>query len=1021
MSTKFECQICREEYTYSDTTRRTRKTVRSCKCPRCDYVVCSNCQLTFGKAECTNCKYEFSQSFSAQALGPTFYKTIAIPNIISELMIEQKALLETVDVSAILEWEDKCKTIKAALRFGNTLLMPPKPKCLNISISNKYACPINACRGIIINETCNVCLINACNLCRCEKKEKAHICDPIEKDIVMQSKPCPQCASLIQHGGGCSAMICTNCGTKFDWETSTIQMVNSNEHYKGSSIYGISDSRAPDSSSLGCEISNTHPRVAQNTIEQCADETKLRVGVELFNPYPEELISALYVVTDAVRLYKVSRFDELAVSSAWQNKTFDLRVQYLTNVIKETSWQAKVYTIWKKYRAHMLHAPIINMYLTMTDEFQLRIWDAVKENGACSIYTDISTEYSNLVTLCNNGFEAIHENYPISYSPLHIRTLEETQSTEYPPCGFVDKKEEEKEKEEEEVCDNMDTEVKPITLLEYQRGHAANLNAILNTCHFAMDLSMLGSGKTFTAMDIYKKRGYTHGIIIAPASVIGKWEKLVMEYGLVGVCVMSFNMIGGTKTGSNSKASQYIRRGGQVLIGPGDDNIITHTATPRLKQYIKKGMMIIIDEIQNIKNKGTAKTSACKELVNLVQKEYAATNGETKSRVLLISGSPIDNYMQVEQFFKTVGVLKSTQFERFDIGQYSRDRRDFRNQTDITQQFHSDAENIETGILEIRQFCRQFDSNTTNEIQRSFTNKRFSLPIHECYEYFIQIVKPYISSYMTVVGNEHTVFKYNGQYKLWYNTARDNEYKSRMDKLMIRGVQKVESALHRSPEDDHMTALQVLQVLQRGLNMIETAKIPLMVQLIRDAARKNPKCKIVMACNFTRTIKDIVDELTEFGNICVLDGSVPSNKRQDILEAFQAPSVSHRILIGNTKVLSTGIDLDDKHGDYPRICFVSPSYHTIDLYQLSYRFLRSTDTKSDSEMYLVYAKQSPEQHLIKALTKKGNIMKTITLEQAKQSNIVFPCDYTAFIPLAPDNPTGWNQQCDHIFTRCQTR
>ena len=358
--------------------------------------------------------------------------------------------------------------------------------------------------------------------------------------------------------------------------------------------------------------------------------------------------------------------------------------------------------------------------------------------------------------------------------------------------------------------------------------------------------------------------------------------------------------------------------------------------------------------------------------------------------------------------------MKSIQFERFNIGAYSRARR-YGDQTGMDE-----AGNIETGLAEIHNFCVKYDNESASDVKYSYTSLSVygqrTTPILKCYDYFMTVVKPYLSSFMTVSGNNCRVSKYNGMYSLKYG-KKDN-YCLEIKKLLQQGEKKVLQGLRKTSTNDGapMDPLQSLQLIQRGLNMIETSKIPLFVKIVRDALAKKPSCKVVVACNYTLTLSDLERELSEFG-VIIMDGSVSAKKRQALLREFQEPNLNVRVLVGNTKVISTGIDLDDKDGAFPRVCFVSPSYHTIDLYQLSYRFLRSTATQSDSQMYLVYTATGEEKHLIQSLTKKGGIMKMVTQEQSDLAGITFPCDYEVFNPDPPQDETEWNRECDEIFNR----
>jgi hypothetical protein len=1011
----FECSICCEEVKPCKSSRRM---ISKCECPRCEYTVCSLCQTRFGRAECSLCHFEFPRLFIINSLGKSFLKNIAIPNITKKLMLVQRANLGATDVQNSINWINECNKIKKNSRFGGNLQLPPRPTLNGKTITHKHACTIGSCRGIalLFSETvskCNTCSGIMCCACHCKLQNTSdtHVCDQHDLDVLNLSKPCPKCMSLIQHDGGCHDMICTNCSTKFNWNTGNIMTFTTNHHYS-------TDSKI----SVGCTTSFEYPRIALDVIMDIAEKTTNKVGINNFNNYPFKIIECLYNTTDAVREYSKDIFDNINnITSTWINKTHDLRIQYLTNNISDTKWSQQVYSLWTQYRYKLLHSDIINTFLIKTDDLQLYFRELLVDNAPTCEYNNILNEYEALVNICNSCFVDIFNTYPVTCSAMHICTIGEINEntkcslfSKIPVEPKLDSIKKKVKKEKEQVVDT-----KEIQLIEYQVQHVVRLNNIFNTCHFALDLSMLGSGKTYTAMEIYKRRRYTQGLIIAPASMISKWRKLTNEYGLSGISIISFNALGGTKTGTSYSAQHLVRRG--------NSNGNNHIATNELVKCVQNGMMVIIDEIQNIKNKGTAKTSACKEIIRVIYDEYTKTHGNTNSRVLLISGSPIDNYAQIEQFFKTIGVMKSVQFERFNIGAFSRARY-LHNQTGMNE-----AGNIETGLAEIHEFCMNYDKESANNIKYSdsslsvLSHKNYQpSPAQKCYDYFITIIKPYLTSYMIISGNNCQVSKYNGMFPLKYGTDNNCD----IIRLLKQGEASIRKGIqHIGGEGITITnsSVQCLQLIQRGLNMIETSKIPLFVQNARDALIKNPSCKVVIACNFTLTLSDLKRELSEFG-VIVVDGSTSSKKRQHLIDQFQEPNLNVRVLVGNMKVISTGIDLDDKNGAFPRVCFVSPSYHTIDLYQMSYRFIRSTTTRSNSQMYVVYTTlknehdgernlMGGEHHLMKALTKKSSIMKMITQEQSDLADITFPCDYDLFYPEHPQDENKWNKECNEIFNR----
>jgi len=993
----FMCEICCSEYSYNpDAIRKTRKTMLPCTCPKCSYTVCKPCQTRYAKGECANCQFVFSRSFVIECLGQDFHKEIIVPNIIRELMVEQRINLETVDVQSTVAWMKKCQEIRKNSRFGVSQKMPPKPQQTGHTISVKYSCPIGDCRGVVVGTTCSTCNGIICIHCHeqlASESDPSHVCNEDAKLVLQQSKPCPKCYSLIYKIEGCNAMHCTSCDTRFDWITLHVNEQNSNTHYAPENIFGLT--RNVGNNMDFCNTSNRLDKVPRDAIERYINEASEPAKC------PDKLLHFLYTVTGAVREYKVRLFDEIVLTTDLQARTHDLRVQYLLKKITDKIWEQRVYTYYTQYKAHILHANIINVYLSITDGFQIEVRDGILNNADKVVYEDILSRLAQLTKLCNDSFSELHKDYPIDTSQLYIRNVDDTDETVLDDCGFYFNPQCQTNKS---TTATINPDAEDIVLYDYQERHIQELGQILITSHFALDLSMLGAGKTFVAMQLYKSFQYKRGLIITPASMIGKWKELTYKYGLENVEVYSFNELSGSM-GKNLRVGHLIRRADRLV---GQGNVVAYRTTSLFDQYLRDGLFLIIDEIQNIKNAGSAQTRACKELICAISDEYKSSLGATKSRVLLISGSPIDKVEQTIQFYKTVGIMVSQELTQFNIGEFSRRRHDENAPT-------GPIENLNTGLEEIRTYCQLLSPSITYDIRG-----RYYRPEEECYHLFIEVIKPCISRAMVVVGNHHRVRKFNGMYNLIVSDDTTRTSSPCMN-LLSTGIRMLKSCNEgRGSNNEPLASQQMLAILQKALLMIETAKIPVMVQQIRKKMSENPMCKIVLACNFTHTIRDVARELEDEFQPLILDGSVPSNKRQNILRPFQEPNLTRRLLIGNVHVLSSGIDLDDKDGSYPRVCFVSPNYNTIDLYQISYRFLRALDTKSDSEMYMLYVKNRAEMNLLSAIATKGKIMKDVTKEQALMANILFPCDFEPYVEPEPLNPVAWNASCSEIFDKLKT-
>lgn len=87
------------------------------------------------------------------------------------------------------------------------------------------ACPVNRCRGKMVDGYCDKCGAAKCNACG-EAEHEGKECDPAIQSnyqaVKRESKPCPQCKTPIYKDGGCNHVKCARCKTDFNYETLTL-------------------------------------------------------------------------------------------------------------------------------------------------------------------------------------------------------------------------------------------------------------------------------------------------------------------------------------------------------------------------------------------------------------------------------------------------------------------------------------------------------------------------------------------------------------------------------------------------------------------------------------------------------------------------------------------------------------------------------------------------------------------------------------------------------------------------------
>lgn len=526
-----------------------------------------------------------------------------------------------------------------------------------------------------------------------------------------------------------------------------------------------------------------------------------------------------------------------------------------------------------------------------------------------------------------------------------------------------------------------------ITLYPYQEKHVKRLKRILEKSPFALDLSMLGTGKTYTTTRIASDLAIGNIIVIAPAAIKSKWNALQHTYETPPIECLSFCELRSSKCKQPRHGLLNRRDYKRTVTMQSEQRIVDccdFTPTAKLKQLVQDGVLLVIDEIQNIKNL-TSQFHACRALINAVMQPHATEPmGGIKSRVLLLSGSPIDKEVHAVHLLKGLGIMTSEKLADYSV-------------------YHGTYDY--PGLSEIVQFCQRLDPKNPLLADYEIILHQ-NLDNYCCVDYvyllFQGIIKKRLSREMprAALPKGVDITKRNGFFNI--HRLGDRE-------LLGAGVQGLSKASSYNALEHTVNfgtdAAATMSAIQSALIKIETAKIETFVRLARKHLDDRPTSKVIICVNYRATVTDLMRELNDL-NPCALEGRMPSKQREISHRKFQSPTLENRLLISNLTVCSTGIDLDDKVGSFPRIMLVSPMFNTITLYQLCHRLMRM-DTKSCSEVFMVYGKntkQHPcitENRIIDALSKKSTVMKETTNKQFAMG-VVFPGDYEDWTEDDPD-------------------
>lgn len=1091
----FECLVCYSEYKENSVHRRL-------ECSRCQYVVCCHCQKSYCKADCMNCHLEFSFLYITLKLGKGYFAKVLKPAVIDGLLVEEKRILP--ELTHLVKWKRMVEAIRSRVRFGEVYVIPPKP----FGGRGGVPCPRSECRGyyyfygvscsgsgdaaaveadadtvggsaaaVDTMVSCEECKYVICGMCEVvlgkeNENGKMHVCDvnvlENRKAILEETKPCPKCRTRIFRTAGCSHMKCTFCQTFFDWGSGLITESTTNFHYEGlqHQIRRVGGGGGGDAGGAGGGHEDCFNEITEAPL--ISRDVMFAARPRLFEDVGWGL-DALYQESADVRFLKFSKYNEMKLLETKEEKRQEFQLEFLMDRLSEKDWGVRLYTLVRNYKRDLNLARIYHLYLACVDQILSDFYGGGLEWSAGL------GMYRSLIGMCVGCLESLVSEFGVfdcwKFTSMggggHEKIVESVGGgVGEVGCG------DDVGDVGGDVCPPTEEHGngKAIELYPYQQKHVETIYSVFRRNYYALDLSMLGTGKTYSASAIYQEKsfGFEYMIVVAPVAVLMKWKDVVAEYGLKNVTLISYAEMRSVR-GKQPKHGLLSRRDyfdevpvldrwgefhGEMRMIPK----VSFTATAKyLDMVVGHRTLLVFDEFQNLKNYGDQASSAAALIAGFASGLGVGSGvGWRTSKVLLMSGSPMDKREHFVRLMRTLGVLDVDKLVEYHVhsgrfsyegvtliydhiwrlsgvegyhsglvrgvGSFRRDRVWVSRMTDSGMQLvreyrwvnigaRGDVLDVgadagaDTGAVAVAGCGRKWmvmDEMYGRPSEWVHINADNATDI--CFDYFVRFLKPFVSSSMIPESNLMESEKVTAVYRVLSGSDRV---------LIDSGLSKLSKVVNTMSETGFANLQQRRIAIIEGQRMIETGMIGTMVRVCRARLLADPCLKVVMSVNFSDTILDLMSMLAEFSPL-EYSGKISRVRREEALKSFQEPSVRCRLLIGNLTCLSTGIDLDDKDGRFPRLCLSRPNYSTITLYQLSHRFNRGLDTRSVARVEFLYGggdgggdvsdvsggdvsgggghEEILEQKLLKSLARKGGIMKEVSSEQCK-AGVLFPGEY----------------------------
>lgn len=467
-----------------------------------------------------------------------------------------------------------------------------------------------------------------------------------------------------------------------------------------------------------------------------------------------------------------------------------------------------------------------------------------------------------------------------------------------------------------------------IGLFKFQREHYNRILNILNKNYAYLDTSMMGSGKTIITLAIAK----TYNIpimVICPPTMKEIWEFEAKKYEIEIKDIISYESLRGT--------DKHKPKHGLLILENMDYYI-----TKKYIEIVKNGVLLIFDEVHRIKNNNSQLEAA----VTLARGIFSIGG---KSRISLLSATPIDDVKSVPCILKMLGIIvsndKLVKYDRIN-GSYDM-----------------------YGLQEVVNKCNNINQSITTMNMNNYDNRSKISAIILCYKLYLDIIKNEITS-SVILPNflcHNKYFVNNGLYKIT-DTKIDN---------IIKLIDDLKNIINYDETNDEVKLSRGnLGLVMKILRKIEEEKLEIFINLIENTLNNDNNSKIIIYLNYLENIEKLKEKFKSFSPI-ILTGKTDIKKRISLVSSFQEPNLNKRLIISHPKIGGLGLSLDDTDGTFKRYVYISPSYNFIDQYQIIGRVMRSKTKSIPLVSYVYIDNIKEEQKILYSLSFKSHITSDI--------------------------------------------
>ncbi len=415
-----ECHICCEKFNKSNH--------KNIDCGFCDLNCCRTCVQSYllstsNDAHCMKCKHEWNREFIFAGCTKTFCNKEYKNHREVILFEREKCLLPETQPLVVQERKRRetiqtIRTLKDEIAARRQHLHELEEMLWNnnfgvdTSTKQKFVrkCPFEGCKGFLNTSwKCDICenwTCPHCNEVKGKRRDCDHECDPNNVETVKllksDTRPCPNCGTMIFKISGCSQMWCPDCHTAFDWRTGNIETgVIHNPHF-----YEFQRRTGGRTTN---RVAGDIPCGGMPTVRELYDYLNIPVR-NANNPFYRQINADVPIEYE--KLFEIHRFinhvERYEIAHNYRANPVnnaELRVKYLMNELDDEKFKKMIQQREKAYNKARNIRDVLQMFVhTSSDMYRQMVLDEVTVEET-QVLLDALIDY------CNTTFVTIGKRY----------------------------------------------------------------------------------------------------------------------------------------------------------------------------------------------------------------------------------------------------------------------------------------------------------------------------------------------------------------------------------------------------------------------------------------------------------------------------------------------------------------------------------------------------------------------------------------------------------------------------------